>query len=51
VLDDVREGWVSRARARDIYGVVLAENPAAGPDVLVINEAETRAARDHRVVG
>jgi N-methylhydantoinase B len=51
VLDDVREGWVSRARARDISGVVLAEDPAAGPDALVIDEEGTRAARDHRVVG
>ncbi len=45
VLDDVREGWVSRTRAQEIYGVVVAEDPAGGPDRLVLDADATRAAR------
>jgi N-methylhydantoinase B len=45
VRDDVLEGWVSRERAREIYGVVFTEDPAAGPDHLVIDQDATRAAR------
>ena len=45
VADDVREGWVSRDRARDVYGVVLTE--ASTPELgwLVVDEAATLAKR------
>ena len=38
VLDDVREGWVSRARAESVYGVAIGEDMA-------LDEARTRALR------
>ncbi len=45
VLEDVREGWVSPARARDVYGVVVTP----GADGYALDEAATavlRAAQD-----
>jgi N-methylhydantoinase B len=41
VAEDVREGWVSRARAVSVYGVVLR----AADGTLVVDEAATRAER------
>jgi N-methylhydantoinase B len=45
VLADVREGYVSVARARDAYGVVLAGDPSR-PETLVVDEPATTAARN-----
>ena len=45
VRDDVLEGFVSRARAREIYGVVLAQAPGTLPDDLVVDLDATRVAR------
>jgi N-methylhydantoinase B len=38
VIDDVREGWISRSRAEMIYGVALSED-------LAIDEAATARLR------
>ncbi len=38
VLDDVREGWVSRHRAEAVYGVAIGED-------MTLDEARTRALR------
>jgi N-methylhydantoinase B len=46
VADDVREGWVSRERARSVYGVVLTDAPAPEPGWLVVDEPATRAERE-----
>jgi N-methylhydantoinase B len=44
VLEDVREGFVSRERAAAMYGVVIDLDPT-NPDALRIDERATRAAR------
>ena len=44
VLVDVREGYVSIARARDVYGVVLTGDPAKF-ETLAVDEAATAARR------
>jgi N-methylhydantoinase B len=41
VLEDVREGWISPARARDVYGVVVT----AGADGYALDAAATAALR------
>jgi N-methylhydantoinase B len=41
VLDDVREGWITRTRAGSIYGVILADDGA-------LAEAQTAALRAER---
>ena len=43
VLEDVLEGWVSHARARDIYGVLLVDAPAGQ---LSIDAGGTSAQRE-----
>ena len=49
VADDVREGWVSRERARSVYGVVLVEaSELPEPGWLVVDEAATAAERGGR---
>jgi N-methylhydantoinase B len=45
VLGDVVEGWVSEARARDTYGVVISK-AGAGPGLAVDQSATTRLRRD-----
>ena len=44
VVNDVSEGWVSRIRAHDVYGVVLIEH-AEEPGSFVANLAATVALR------
>ena len=44
VLRDVEEGWETRARARDVYGVALAAPDAKAP--LAVDRAATRALRE-----
>jgi N-methylhydantoinase B len=44
VLHDVREGWVSSARARDVYGVVLTSEDGN----LAVDTAATAALRQQR---
>jgi N-methylhydantoinase B len=39
VAEDVREGWVSRRRAEDVYRVVLTDD-------LRVDEAATRRLRE-----
>jgi N-methylhydantoinase B len=41
VLHDVREGWVSPDRARDVYGVIFSGEGEA----LVVDEAATERLR------
>jgi N-methylhydantoinase B len=41
VLDDVREGWITRTRAGSVYGVILTDEGA-------LAEAETAALRAER---
>ncbi len=43
VLNDVREGWVTRERAASIYGVAIAEDSTTG--LLDIDQATTAALR------
>jgi N-methylhydantoinase B len=42
VLADVREGWISRERAGDVYGVVVADHDTTSPSV---DEDATRRRR------
>lgn len=50
VAEDVREGWVSRARATEVYGVILREVTGRGRlGTLVVDEAATRAERGRRL--
>ena len=44
MLEDVRARFVSAERARDIYGVVLAEGER--PEELVVDQEATGARRD-----
>ena len=44
VLDDVREGWITRTRADTVYGVILTDDGA-------LAEAETSALRAERRAG
>jgi N-methylhydantoinase B len=46
VLDDVREGWISRERARSIYGVVVVDGHPPGIDGPAVDAAATQAERD-----
>jgi N-methylhydantoinase B len=52
VLHDVLEGWVSRERARDVYGVVIGETEGHDPTVderaTAARRTTTRGRRDHR---
>jgi N-methylhydantoinase B len=46
VAEDVREGWISRERALQVYGVALDDPPAGAPaGELVVDSAATVAAR------
>jgi N-methylhydantoinase B len=47
VLADVAEGFVSLARARDAYGVVLRGDPAC-PETLTLDEEATAELREAR---
>ena len=47
VAEDVREGWVSRQRARSEYGVILSGN-GTDPATLVVDEPATRSDREER---
>jgi N-methylhydantoinase B len=44
VANDVAEGWVSRQRARDVYGVALTES-LVDPGLFIIDAAATAALR------
>jgi N-methylhydantoinase B len=44
VLDDVREGWVSRESAASLYGVVVRDEP--GSQELEVDEEATQARRE-----
>jgi N-methylhydantoinase B len=46
VLTDVRDGYVSIAGAREMYGVVITGDPEFDPEGLMIDEAGTRALRE-----
>lgn len=48
VCDDVREGWVSVWRARELYGVVLSDEPVAAPDRLIVDVTATGDERERR---
>jgi N-methylhydantoinase B len=45
VLSDVRNGYVSIARARDIYKVVIVGEPETDPEGLRIDETATQSIR------
>ena len=47
VADDVREGWVSPARARSEYGVILTGD-GINPSGLAVDESATRSEREER---
>lgn len=49
VLADVRNGYVSQAGARDLYGVVVVGDPDNDPEGLVIDESATQALRGGNV--
>ena len=44
VLHDVLEGWVSRERAREVYGVIF--DGEASDESLAVNVAQTNARRE-----
>jgi len=48
VCDDVREGWVSPSRARELYGVVLSDEPVAAPNGLIVDVTATGDERERR---
>jgi N-methylhydantoinase B len=50
VCDDVREGWVARDRAREVYGVILTEGPGPEGDQFLVDPAATRAERGRRLL-
>jgi N-methylhydantoinase B len=49
VLEDVRDGYISLAGARQDYGVVIEGDPQQDPEGLRVDEPATRAARSARL--
>jgi N-methylhydantoinase B len=50
VCDDVMEGWISRERAAEIYGVILEESRDGWPGTLVVDVAATEALRSAEAI-
>jgi N-methylhydantoinase B len=50
VCDDVMEGWMSRERAAEIYGVILEESRDGWPGTLVVDVAATEALRSAEAI-
>ncbi len=48
VCEDVREGWVARERARNVYGVILVDADETAHSRLVVDAAATEAERERR---
>ncbi len=45
VVSDVRDGYVSLAAARDVYGVVISGDPVFDPEGLIVDEVATQKLR------